>query len=98
VTAALDERVNTLDGRMSYHLTEHIDTLYASLNRSMASMLQYKEDTSIMSKAQQLYEDLKVEKKGQAWMIPFLILVVLMIGGAVGLYLFYEKMRKMHLL
>jgi hypothetical protein len=97
VTAALDERVNTLEGRMSYHLTEHIDTLHASLNRSMSSML-VKGDTNIMSKAHTLHEDFTVDKKGQAWMIPFLILFVLMIGGAVGLYLFYEKMRKMHLL
>ena len=97
MTAALDERVNTLEGRMSYHLTEHIDALHASLNRSMSSML-YKEDANIMSKAHTLHEDFKVDKKGQAWMIPFLILLVLMIGGAVGLYLFYEKMKKMHLL
>ena len=91
---------------MSYHLTEHIDTLHASLNRSMASKLRDEEDTHISKLADNLHKNLNFkeeeeEKKlggGPAWMIPFLILVVLMIGGAIGLYLFYEKMRKMHLL
>ena len=79
------------------HLTRKIDNIAYALERSVTNKLQEVEGTYV-SKAHTLHEDLKVGKKGQAWMIPFLILVVLMIGGVVGVYLFYEKMRKMHLL
>lgn len=50
-----------------------------------------------MSRLQSQAEDLGKESAG-SWKLPFLILVVLMLGAAVGLYFFYEKMRKMHLL
>ena len=79
------------------HLTRKIDNIAYALERSVTNKLHEVEGTYV-SKAHTLHEDLKVGKKGHAWMIPFLILVVIMIGGAVGLYLFYQKMRKMHLL
>jgi len=51
---------------------------------------------SYITQATLVHEDMKIDKR--SWLIPFLILLVLMIGAGVGLYLFYEKMRKMHLL
>ena len=97
VEGTLDHRIEVLEDFFDNHLTRKIDNIAYALERSVTNKLQEVEGTYV-SKAHTLHEDLKVGKKGQAWMIPFLILVVIMIGGAVGLYLFYEKMKKMHLL
>lgn len=50
-----------------------------------------------MNRLQSQADEFGKENAG-AWKIPFMILVVLMIAAAIGLYFFYEKMRKMHLL
>lgn len=34
----------------------------------------------------------------QGWKLPFIILVVLLLGGCVGLYLFYMNLKKTHML
>lgn len=33
-----------------------------------------------------------------SWKLPFMILVMIMVAAAIGLYLFYLKMKKMHIL
>lgn len=33
-----------------------------------------------------------------SWRIPFLIIVVLLVGAAIGLYFFYKSLLKKHLL
>ena len=81
--------------KFNTYVSKQMSDMEVSLDQSVKHKIRGIEDVYV-SKAQKLHEELKVEKG--AWMIPFLILVVLMIGGAIGLYLFYEKMRKMHLL
>jgi len=95
VEGSLDHRISALEAKFNTYVSKHMSDMELSLDQSVKHKIRGIEDVYV-SKAQQLHEELKVEKG--AWMIPFLILVVLMIGGAVGVYLFYEKMRKMHLL
>ena len=98
VQGTLDDRIDVLEDFFDNQLSRKIDNIEYALERSVTNRFHEVEGT-YMSRAQSIHEELKVEeKKGPAWMIPFMILVVLMIGGAIGLYLFYEKMRKMHLL
>lgn len=33
-----------------------------------------------------------------AWRLPFMVLLVVIIGAAIGLYYFYLRLKKMHLL
>ena len=99
VQGTLDDRIDVLEDFFDNQLSRKIDNIEYALERSVTNRFHDVEGT-YMSRAQSIHEELKIEeKKGRpAWMIPFMILVVLMIGGAIGLYLFYEKMRKMHLL
>ena len=57
-------------------------------------------EKSLNSKMEDLeLKALEASKVGDgAWKMPFVIVVVIVLGGAVGLWMFYEKMRKMHLL
>jgi len=95
VEGSLDHRITALETKFNTYVNKQMSDIEVSLDQSVKHKIRGIEDVYI-SKAQKLQNELKVEKG--AWMIPFLILLVLMIGAGVGLYLFYEKMRKMHLL
>ena len=92
----MDHRIDVLEDRFDNQLSHKIANIEYALERSVTLKLNAAEGTYI-SKAYSMHEDLKVDKGG-AWMIPFLIMLVLMIGAGVGLYLFYARMRKMRLL
>jgi len=95
VQGTLDDRIDLLEDFFDNQLSHKMSNIEYALERSVTSKLNVAEGTYI-SKAHSMHEDLKIDKG--AWMIPFLILLVLMIGAGVGLYLFYARMRKIHLL
>ncbi len=84
MAGSLDSRLTALELQMKGAVEKKMLNIETSLDRKM-------------SRLQSQAEDLGKESAG-SWKLPFLILVVLMLGAAVGLYFFYEKMRKMHLL
>ena len=84
MAGSLDSRLTALELQMKGTVEKKMLNIETSLDRKM-------------SRLQSQAEDLGKESAG-SWKLPFLILVVLMLGAAVGLYFFYEKMRKMHLL
>ena len=84
MAGSLDSRLTALELQTKGAVEKKMLNIETSLDRKM-------------SRLQSQAEDLGKESAG-SWKLPFLILVVLMLGAAVGLYFFYEKMRKMHLL
>lgn len=84
MAGSLDARLTALELQMKGSVERKMLNIESSLDRKM---------TRLQSQAEELGKE-----SAHSWKIPFLIIVVLMIGAAVGLYLFYERMRKMHLL
>mmetsp|Transcript_21464 Transcript_21464/g.48610 ORF Transcript_21464/g.48610 Transcript_21464/m.48610 type:complete len:430 (-) Transcript_21464:197-1486(-) len=84
VDGSLESRLTALESQMHGNVERKMSNIEDSLDRKM---------TRLESQA----EGLGRQNAG-SWKIPFLILALLLVLGGVGLYLFYEKMRKMHLL
>jgi hypothetical protein len=84
VAGSLDARLTALEQQMKGNVEKKMLNIESSLDRKM-------------NRLQNQAAELGKEQAG-SWKIPFLILVVLMIAAAIGLYFFYERMRKMHLL
>jgi len=84
VAGSLDSRLTALEMQMKGSVEKKMMNIETSLDRKM---------TRLQSQA----DEFGKENAG-SWKLPFLILVVLLVAAAVGLYFFYEKMRKMHLL
>ena len=38
------------------------------------------------------------EQSAGGWKLPFLIMIVIVIGAGIGLYLFYQNLKKTHML
>lgn len=84
VAGSLDSRLTALELQMKGTVEKKMLNIESSLDRKMSRL--------------QSQADEFGKESATSWRIPFLILLVLMIAAAVGLYFFYEKMRKMHLL
>ena len=84
VSESLDSRLTALELQMKGTVEKKMMNIETSLDRKM-------------DRLQTQANELGKESAG-SWKIPFMILVVLMIAAAVGLYFFYENMKKRHLL
>ena len=40
----------------------------------------------------------KLQSGGGGWQWPFAFIILLLLGGAVGLFLFYQRLKKIHML
>jgi predicted PurR-regulated permease PerM len=84
VAGSLDSRLTALEQQMNGQVNKKMMNIENALDRKMSNLEQKAEEFS--------------KEGATSWRLPFLILLVLMIAAAVGLYLFYERLRKMHLL
>lgn len=84
MAGSLDARLTALELQMKGTVEKKMLNIETSLDRKM-------------SRLQTQADDYGRENAG-SWKIPFFILVAVMIAAGVGLYFFYERMRKMHLL
>jgi hypothetical protein len=84
VAGSLDSRLTALELQMKGTVEKKMLNIETSLDRKMSRL--------------QTQADEYGKENAGSWKIPFIILVVLMVAAAIGLYFFYEKMRKMHLL
>lgn len=80
-------------------LGHRINSLESSLKAKMDHKIIQFEDTvgTMMSRPEWKGKKL-TPNSGESWKVPFFILFVLLVGGCVGVYYFYQKLlRKMHL-
>lgn len=79
-------------------LGHRINSLESSLKAKMDHKIIQFEDTvgTMMSRPE--WKGKKLSSSGESWKLPFLLLLVLLVGGCGGVYYFYQKLlRKMHL-
>ena len=84
VEGSLEKRLSALELQMKGNVERKMSNIESALDRKM---------NNLESKATELT---KVD--AGSWRLPFLILVLVMVAAAIGLYLFYLKMKKMHIL
>ena len=63
---------------------------------NMEAALDNKLNIAVEEKASEIKNS--VPKGGVSWHLPFFFLLLLVIGAGVAMWLFYQKIRKMHLL
>lgn len=87
MSGSLDSRLTALELQMKGTVDRKMSNIESSLDRKMSQL---------ENKASDLGRDSVAAAASWRW--PFIILVTIMIAGAIGLYMFYLKMKKMHLL
>lgn len=82
-------------GKLDSTVTEVFSHMKQSVDRRMGAV-----ETAMDGKMTRLAEQAKKINMNQAgsWKIPFFIITLVIIAGAIGMYIFYQKIRKMHLL
>ena len=84
VEGSLEKRLSALELQMKGNVERKMSNIETALDRKM---------TNLESKATEL-----TKNDSGSWKLPFLLLVMVMIAGCIGLYMFYLKMKKMHIL
>ncbi len=82
---SLEKRLSALEMQMKGSVERKMTNIESALDRKM---------TNLESKASEIAQT----SVASSWKLPFFILVVVLGAVGVGLYLFYLKMRKMHIL
>lgn len=85
VEGSLEKRLSALEMQMKGSVERKMTNIESALDRKM---------TNLESKASEIAQT----SVASSWKLPFFILVVVLGAVGVGLYLFYLKMRKMHIL
>lgn len=80
----LDKRLTSLELQMKGSVERKMSNIESSLDRKMSNM---------ESKASNI-----VNSNAGSWKIPFLILLIVLAAGGVGLYMGYRNLLKKHLL
>lgn len=86
----------------------HDDDYYASSTGSTGSTATKSSTADSIARVQLQQLETKMEdlvkaarkssKAMDTWMVPFAILLVILVGAAIGLYLFYKRLQKIHIL
>lgn len=84
VDGTLDKRLTSLELQMKGSVERKMSNIESSLDRKMSNM---------ESKASNI-----VNSNAGSWKIPFLILLIVLAAGGVGLYMGYRNLLKKHLL
>lgn len=84
VASSLDGRLASLEGSMKGGIEKKMSNIESALDRKM---------TRIESQASEI-----TTNSGDNWKLPFFMLSLVIVAAAVGLYMFYLKMKKMHIL
>jgi hypothetical protein len=80
----LEKRLSALELQMKGNVERKMFNIESALDRKM---------NTLETKTTELT---KTDAGG--WKLPFLILSMIIVAAAIGLYLFYLKMKKMHIL
>ena len=81
---SLEKRLSALELQMKGSVERKMSNIERALDRKVST---------IETKTNEIT---KIESG--SWKLPFLILAMVMVAAAIGLYLFYLKMKKMHIL
>lgn len=84
MAGSLESRLSALELQMKGTVEKKMLNIETSLDRKMSRL--------------QTQADEYGKENAGSWKIPFFILVFVVIAAGVALYMFYERMRKMHLL
>lgn len=84
VEGSLETRLSALEMQMKGSVERKMSNIESALDRKM---------TRIESKASEI-----VQTGSAAWRLPFFILLVVFLASAGGIYYFYRRLQKMHLL
>ena len=82
-----------VEGTMESRLQSIEQQLQHFLNHKIASF-----DGKIDQKIADVSASNKSVEGGGSWKFPFFLLILVQIGAAIGLYLFYQKLQKKHIL
>ena len=73
---------NAVNNRVNRRVTNQLTTLERGVNRKVA----------------EIFEEEVVRSGGLSWKAPFMVLVVIVASIGIGLYSWYQRLRKTHLL
>lgn len=85
VEGSLEKRLSALELQMKGTVERKMTNIETALDRKM---------NTLESKATEIVQT----SSSSSWKLPFFILIVVLGAVFVGLYLFYLKMKKMHIL
>jgi mannose-binding lectin 2 len=84
VEGSLERRLSALEMQMKGSVERKMSNIESALDRKM---------TRMESQASEM-----ANTSSESWKLPFFLLLIVIVAAAVGLYLFYLKMKKMHIL
>ena len=83
VEGSLEHRLTALEMQMKGNVERKMTNIESSLDRKVSNIQ---------------VQTAEARRSQSGWIIPFIVLCAIVLSGAVGLYLFYLKMKKMHIL
>lgn len=84
VEGSLERRLSSLEQQMRGSVEKKMSNIESALDRKM---------TRLETQASEL-----ATSTSTGWQLPFVLLLIVVLAAALGLYLFYLKMKKMHIL
>ncbi len=80
-----------IEGTLANRLTAVEDAMKRTLDSRIGNL-----NMAVGKTMDQKLKESSIDAQG--WKLPFLIIVVLLVAAGIGLYLFYNHLRKTHLL
>jgi hypothetical protein len=77
--------------------TRYHDDYYGPPGAARADAVARSEMERLQSRVEAIHEKAS-EPRVDSWRLPFFILLVVLVAGAIGLYMFYLRLRKIHIL